>query len=170
VIGEALVAENEKSWHPVGVHLGYIYHPSPIIVPDGMPKPEDDTFGYVPTTFPGARAPHAWLAAGRSTLDLFGSGFVLLKFAAVDTAAFERAAHTRRVPLAVHDIRDAEVASLYECKLVLVRPDGHVAWRGDSAPEDALSVIDTVRGAGPRVAARRAIRSRSPSPGMRYTA
>ena len=34
-IGERLVEENEKAWHPVGVHLGYIYHPSPIVVPDG---------------------------------------------------------------------------------------------------------------------------------------
>ena len=65
VIGERLVEENEKSWHPVGVHLGYIYHPSPVVVPDGTPKPEDDTFGYRPTAFPGARAPHVWLASGR---------------------------------------------------------------------------------------------------------
>ena len=34
-IGDQLVEENEKTWHPVGVHLGYIYHPSPIVVPDG---------------------------------------------------------------------------------------------------------------------------------------
>ena len=61
-IGDALVEENEKTWHPVGVHLGYIYHPSPIVVPDGTPKPLDDTFGYRPTAFPGARAPHVWLA------------------------------------------------------------------------------------------------------------
>ena len=69
--GEQMVEEHKKSWHPVGVHLGYIYHPSPIVVPDGSPKPADDTFGYQPTTFPGARAPHVWLAPGRSTLDLF---------------------------------------------------------------------------------------------------
>jgi len=179
LIGEALVAENEKSWHPVGVHLGYIYHPSPIVVPDGTAKPEDDTFGYVPTAFPGARAPHAWLSDGRSTLDLFGDGFVLLKFAEVDTSALEDAARTRGVPLTVHRITDPEIANLYECKLVLVRPDGHVAWRQDEPPQenapqdgapqnnsapqgDALSIIDTVRGAGPRIAACRAIRYRSP--------
>ena len=62
MIGERLVEENEKTWHPVGVHLGYIYHPSPVVVPDGTRKPEDDTFGYRPTAFPGARAPHVWLA------------------------------------------------------------------------------------------------------------
>ena len=66
-IGERLVEENEKSWHPVGVHLGYIYHPSPIVVPDGTPQPADDTFGYRPTAFPGARAPHVWLAPSIQT-------------------------------------------------------------------------------------------------------
>jgi hypothetical protein len=29
---------------------------------------------------------------------------------------------------------------------VLVRPDGHVAWRGDKTPLDAATVIDRVRG------------------------
>ncbi|HLH93038.1 MAG TPA: FAD-dependent monooxygenase [Xanthobacteraceae bacterium] len=155
-IGARLVAENEKSWHPVGVHLGYIYHPSPIVVPDGTPAPADDTIGYVPTSFPGARAPHAWIAPERSILDLFGAGFVLLKFADVASDAMERAAAARRVPLAVHRIDDAAIAALYARKLVLVRPDGHVAWRGDALPPSAEALIDTVRGAGARVAARRA--------------
>jgi hypothetical protein len=86
-IGARLVEENMKSWQPTGVHLGYIYHPSPIIVPDGTPKPVDDTVGYVPTAFPGARAPHIWLEPDRSTLDLFGDGFVLLAFADVAIGA-----------------------------------------------------------------------------------
>lgn len=156
-IGARLVEENEKSWHPVGVHLGYIYHPSPIVVPDGTGKPADDTFGYQPTAFPGARAPHAWLSPGRrSTLDLFGSGFVLLNFSGAPTEAIERAAASRGVPLAVHRIDNQKVAALYRRALVLVRPDGHVAWRDDGPPADALATIDTIRGAGPRIAARRA--------------
>ena len=131
-IGERLVEENEKSWHPVGVHLGYIYHPSPIVVPDGTPVPADDTFGYQPTAFPGARAPHVWLAPQRSILDLFGDGFVLLKFGEAPTETIERAAASRGVPLAVQRIDHREAAALYGRRLVLVRPDGHVAWRGDS--------------------------------------
>jgi hypothetical protein len=39
------------------------------------------------------------------------------------------------------------IAALYERKLVLVRPDGHVAWRGDTPPADPLAVMDRVRGA-----------------------
>ena len=142
--------------------LGYIYDPSPIVVPDGTAKPEDDTIGYRPTSFPGARAPHVWLSpsdakGGRSILDLFGAGFVLLNFAGLPTAALEQAAAQRAVPLTVAPIASREAAALYEKPLVLVRPDGHVAWRGDAVPKDALALIDTVRGAGPRIAARRAL-------------
>ena len=155
-IGDRLVEENEKTWHPVGVHLGYIYHPSPIVVPDGTRKPEDDTFGYQPTAFPGSRAPHVWLAPQKSMLDLFGDGFALLKFSDVSTDTIERAAARRGVPLRIHRVEHRDAAALYGRALVLVRPDGHVAWRDDSQPLDALALIDTVRGAGPRIAARRA--------------
>ncbi|MGB6650538.1 MAG: 2-polyprenyl-6-methoxyphenol hydroxylase, partial [Xanthobacteraceae bacterium] len=155
-IGQQMVEENEKSWHPVGVHLGYIYHPSPVVVPDGSAKPADEMFGYSPTTFPGARAPHVWLAPGQSILDLFGDGFVLLQFAGTPVTAIVDAAERRGVPLKVHRIDNSHAAGLYERALVLVRPDGHVAWRGDHEPGDALAMIDTVRGAGLRIAARRA--------------
>jgi hypothetical protein len=44
-------------------------------------------------------------------------------------------------------VDEPEAAALYERKLVLVRPDGHVAWRGDTPPVDAHALIDRVRGA-----------------------
>ena len=53
---------------------------SPIIVPDGPTPPDpDDTRVYTQTSHPGCRAPHAWLGDGRSTLDLFGRHFTLLR-------------------------------------------------------------------------------------------
>lgn len=155
-VGAALESENQKVWQAVGVHLGYIYHPSPIVVPDDSEKPIDDTIGYVPTTFPGARAPHVWVAENKSILDLFGMSFVLLDFGAESTAPFEAAAEERKVPFTVHRIDNPAAASLYARKLVLVRPDGHVAWRGDATPKNAGAVIDTVRGAGLNAVARRA--------------
>ena len=151
-IGERLVEENRKTWQPVGVHLGYIYHPSPIVVPDGGAQPEDDTFGYRPTAFPGSRAPHVWLQPGRSTLDLFGDGFTLLNFTGQSTQAFEAAAAQRGVPLTVHRIEHPGAQALYDRPLVLVRPDGHVAWRGDGVA-DAPAVVDIGRGAGASSAA-----------------
>ncbi|HEY5349727.1 MAG TPA: FAD-dependent monooxygenase [Candidatus Lustribacter sp.] len=155
-MGARLVAQNEKAWHAPGAHLGHVYEPSPIVVPDGSPAPADDTVGYAPNARPGARAPHFWLDAKTSSLDLFGAGFVLLAFAEVATAALTAAAHRREVPLTVHRIESDEGAKLYERRLVLVRPDGHVAWRGDRLPDDCLTLLDTVRGAGPRIAAKRA--------------
>lgn len=155
-IGEHLVHENEKSWNPPGVHLGYIYNPSPIVVPDGTKRPPDDTVDYVPTAYPGARAPHAWLGPATSTLDLFGETFVLLNFGGSPTAGIESAARDRRVPFRVHRLFNDEAAALYGSPLVLVRPDGHVAWRGEELPRDLFGLLDTVRGAGPRIAACRA--------------
>jgi hypothetical protein len=139
-----------RVWYRWGMHLGYIYEGSPIIAPDRTPLPPDDTYGYQPTARPGARAPHALLADGRSILDLFGRGFVLLRFdKAASADGLADAARACGLPLAVVDIADPAIAALYEKRLVLVRPDGHVAWRGDEAPRDGAALIDRVRGAGP---------------------
>jgi 2-polyprenyl-6-methoxyphenol hydroxylase-like FAD-dependent oxidoreductase len=137
-----------------GVTVGYSYAGSPVIVSDGTPAPPESPTRYTPSTRPGARAPHAWLSDGRSVLDLFGEGFTLLRFAAEvepGTALID-VARERGVPLNVVDIADIAIARLYERRLVLVRPDGHVAWRGDRC--DNGDVIDVVRGAGTHAAAR----------------
>jgi hypothetical protein len=87
---------------------------------------------------------------GRSTLDLFGREFVLLRFGghegAIDAQPAIDAAAAAAMPLRLIDIDDAAIATLYARRLVLVRPDGHVAWRGDRLPEDVAALIDRVRG------------------------
>jgi 2-polyprenyl-6-methoxyphenol hydroxylase-like FAD-dependent oxidoreductase len=123
------------------VKMDYGYDASPICVADGAPAGPA-------AARPGARAPHAWLADGRSTLDLFGDGFVLLCFGGTDgrAAPLIRAAAQRGVPLRAVAIDDPAIASLHGAALVLVRPDAHVAWRGDdAAAPDAI--IDRARGA-----------------------
>ena len=86
-------------------------------------------------------------ADGRSTLDLFGHGFTLLCFDEdVDTAPLIEAATERRVPLKLEIVDNDGTANLYKNRLVLVRPDGHVAWRGDSLPKDAGALIETIIG------------------------
>ncbi len=139
-----------RMFRTLGVQLGYRYEGSAVCVPDGTPAPPDDAGEYLPTARPGSRAPHAWLAEGRSTLDLYGRGFTLLRLGedAPDEAALAAAAKARAMPLSVVDIAKPDIAALYEKKLVLVRPDGHVAWRGDALPGDALALVDRVRGAG----------------------
>ena len=148
-MGEAIVSSQTSVYLTDGTALGYVYEPSPVCWSDGTPAPPHSIGDYRPTTRPGARAPHAWLPDGRSTLDLFGRGFVLLRLGdgAPDCAAIEAAFAHRRVPLTVVAIADARVCELYERRFVLVRPDGHVAWRGDTMPDDPLAVVDRVRGA-----------------------
>jgi 2-polyprenyl-6-methoxyphenol hydroxylase-like FAD-dependent oxidoreductase len=133
-----------------GIELGYRYENSPICVSDGTPPPVLDHGLYVPSTWPGARAPHVWLEDGRSTLDLFGKGFTLLVLSSIPTAttAFTTAAKKIRLPLEVVALDEPSVRETYERPVVLVRPDGHVAWRGDSAPDNPAAIIDHVRGAG----------------------
>ena len=133
----------------LGLQIGYAYENSPICVADGTSPPPDDPAIYVPNARPGARAPHVWLEDGSSILDLFGRGFVLLRFpGAPAPAALLAAAERPSLPLTIADIDSSEAAALYERRLVLVRPDGHVAWRGDDVPGDAGMLIDRVRGAG----------------------
>lgn len=148
-IGKQIDEETALSFRADGIVFGYTYAPSPIVVPDGTPAPPSSMTEYVPSTWPGARAPHVPLPDGRSTLDLFGRGFVLLCLGADagDTAPLEKAAADKGVPLAVEHIDDETASRLYQCSFVLVRPDGHVAWRGNSLPGDPASLMDAVRGA-----------------------
>ncbi|MGA2393213.1 MAG: FAD-dependent monooxygenase [Candidatus Lustribacter sp.] len=135
--------------HTENLRLGYCYEPSPICVSDGTQRPPVESKQFIPVARPGTRAPHAWIGEGRSIIDLFGNGFVLLRLGAAPpplTALIE-AAEGRGVPLQVVDLGDPQIAALYERRLVLVRPDGHVAWRGDTLTADSLALIDRVRGA-----------------------
>jgi 2-polyprenyl-6-methoxyphenol hydroxylase-like FAD-dependent oxidoreductase len=151
-VGREFSETMRREWFTLGAHLGYRYENSPICWPDGTAAPPDDPRAYVPTARPGHRAPHAFLADGRSTLDLFGRGFALIGFGAdaAEAAPLLEAARKCHLPLTFTAITEPHIAALYQRKFVLVRPDGHVAWRGDRMPEDALCVIDVVRGAADR--------------------
>jgi 2-polyprenyl-6-methoxyphenol hydroxylase-like FAD-dependent oxidoreductase len=156
-VGDQMNAMLASEWHSFGVAMGYRYDASPIVVPDGAPATPDEPGEYVQTARPGHRAPHAWLADGRSVIDLFGDGFTLLRLGfAGDVTPLTAAAADRGVPLRVIAVDDPAIARLYERQLVLVRPDGMVAWRADSLPGDAPALIATVTGnarsaAGPEV-------------------
>ena len=148
-IGTELSAALQQEWTSTGVALGYRYEGSPLIVPDDTPEPPDPAQTYHQTARPGHRAPHAWLGDGRSTIDLFGNGYVLLRFeAAIDAGAIVVAARDRGIDLQVVDIDVPEIAQLYECALALVRPDAHVCWRSNAAPDgaEAARVITVVAG------------------------
>ncbi|WP_419198048.1 hypothetical protein [Nocardia vinacea] len=61
-----------------------------------------------------------------------------------------RAAADRAVPIDVLDLPSAEAAERYGRRLILVRPDQHIAWRGDTAPAQPTVLVDRIRGAGPK--------------------
>lgn len=141
----------DSGWLSVPEHmkLQYCYDDSPVCVPDGSPTVVADPRLFIPTTRPGTRAPHAWLNQERSILDLFGDGFVLLQLGAnpPDVTQLLEAATVRGVPFRQVAIADQAIATLYETRLVLVRPDGHVAWRGNKCSANIEAVVDRVRGA-----------------------
>ncbi|HYP83693.1 FAD-dependent oxidoreductase [Variovorax sp.] len=149
-----LVAEHKtREFHSLGIVLGCRYQASPVIAyDDGTPPPEDPS-AYVPSSFPGCRAPHAWLAArdepGASLFDRLGRDFTLLALGEPDDdtekAWIDRAGRTG-VPLTLLRIDDAQVHALYGCRYALIRPDQHIAWRGDHLPSpDALMAQVTGR-------------------------
>lgn len=130
------------------IHFGLRYRSPAIIEDPGVPvrdgKPDA---AWRPGSEPGYRAAHAWWDATTSTLDLFGRAFVLLCFTDHDgLGGLRRAFAERGVPLTVRNGGGPEIARLYERRFVLVRPDGHVAWRGDEPPRDPAALVDTVRG------------------------
>ncbi|MGH6769626.1 MAG: FAD-dependent monooxygenase [Xanthobacteraceae bacterium] len=148
-VGATLGRDLGRMGRSDGLQLGHRYEDSPICLADGTPPDPDDPEVFVPSARPGARAPHAWLRDGRSILDLFGHGFVLLRFGpdAPEGSALESAAAKAGVPLKAVAIAEPHVQQLYGRRLVLVRPDGHVAWRGDQMPADGNLVIEAIRGA-----------------------
>ncbi|MGW7210676.1 FAD-dependent monooxygenase [Streptomyces sp. NPDC054837] len=146
-MGELIRRSRGKEFRCTGIQLGYRYSASPICVPDGTPEPPDEPDAYVPSTWPGCRAPHAWLPDGSSVLDHFGRGFVLVVSGSADPSPLLEAAHQQGVPLTVLRLTEPAAARPYERPLVLVRPDGHVGWRGEQAPADPVAVLDRLRGA-----------------------
>ncbi|MCW6530773.1 FAD-dependent oxidoreductase [Sphingomonas sp. MMSM20] len=129
-----------------GVELGYRYRHSPIVCAEGD-EPGWTARDYVPSTWPGARAPHVFLEDGTAIFDLFGPWFTLLRFTDASAEPLLDAARLRNVPVELLDVRDEKAHAIYERDFILIRPDQHVAWRGNVMPDDPLAVVDRVRGA-----------------------
>jgi 2-polyprenyl-6-methoxyphenol hydroxylase-like FAD-dependent oxidoreductase len=130
--------EQRKSNEMVGAELGYRYLGSPLVWPEPGEPPADDVLRYIPTTWPGARLPHVWLDDGSAMQDRFGEGYTLLRLGGTraDVAPLERAFRALGAPFATLDVPDAPARDVYGCDLILVRPDLHVAWRGNRPPEE----------------------------------
>ena len=141
----------KQEWFTLGFHLGYRYDGSPIIWPDGTPAPPLEIVDLYPDRAPG-RPRAARLAAGRP---LDARPVRPRVHAAAVGPRMRRDGERMRAAAAQAPAcrctssisSNRTIAELYQRRLVLVRPDGHVAWRADAEPEDARAVIDVVRGA-----------------------
>jgi 2-polyprenyl-6-methoxyphenol hydroxylase-like FAD-dependent oxidoreductase len=138
--------EQRKSNDMIGAELGYRYIGSPVIWPEAGEGPAHEFMRYEPTTWPGARLPHLWLADGTALHDRIGEGYTLLRLGApqADSAPLARAFATYAAPFTVLDIGEAHSREIYGYDLLLLRPDLHVVWRGNRFDDPAkLAAIAT---------------------------
>lgn len=141
--------EQRKTNEMTGAELGYRYQGSPIIV-DEPGGPELNFMEYVPTSWPGARLPHIWLENGDPIQDRIGAGagYTLLRLggATADTSGLARAFDALGAPFQMLDIEGQAPRELYGCDLLLLRPDMHIAWRGNSAHPEPQRLAAIVTG------------------------
>jgi 2-polyprenyl-6-methoxyphenol hydroxylase-like FAD-dependent oxidoreductase len=140
--------EQPKSNEMIGAELGYRYVDSPIVcdIPGG---PEHSFRVYEPTTWPGARLPHVWLGDGMPVQDQIPfAGYTLLRLGGgeADGSQLEKAMRARGAPLTLLEVSDELARDIYGYDLILVRPDLHVVWRGNRAPEHAGEIAAIATG------------------------
>jgi 2-polyprenyl-6-methoxyphenol hydroxylase-like FAD-dependent oxidoreductase len=130
--------EQRKVTDMIGAELGYRYVGSPLIAAEPGAGPEQDFLKYVPTTWPGARLPHVWLDDAAAVQDRigYGHGYTLLRLGRTqaDTSPLQRAFAALGAPLQVLELADERPRDVYGHDLLLLRPDLHIAWRGNEAP------------------------------------
>ncbi|WP_432826724.1 FAD-dependent monooxygenase [Dactylosporangium sp. CA-092794] len=142
-----LLDEQGQHVNAIRMDLGFTY-PPPAALAGELESDAGAGEEFRPDAVPGRRAPHAWIdVAGqrRSTLDLFDTGFVLFVGSQAsgwrDTAAALGRGDLVRVasPGDTFKAEDDEFERAYRLAphgAILVRPDGHVAWRADAPPAD----------------------------------
>ena len=148
-VGARTAAAKLREFNTLGVVLGYRYSGSPVIAQEEGESPLHDFINYVPSSRPGHLAPHAWLHDGSSLYDHFGQGFTLLdsgRNVTADVDGAHRAAHEAGVPLTVIRPSEPGLPGLYPTRFTLIRPDQHVAWRGNEWPQDGAALLRRVTG------------------------
>ncbi|MCW3014551.1 MAG: putative phenol monooxygenase [Solirubrobacterales bacterium] len=136
------------------IELGYDYYAGGAVVQDGSPAPERDPFGleYEQTTRPGHRLPHAWVTRAGDRVDthsLLRPGAFLLLCAEPASSWIDAArelAEELDIEIAVEALERSEQAwgrlpGHDGVEAVLVRPDGHVAYRASSGGVEAADVL-----------------------------
>ena len=146
-IGKQVYDINAPQFACEGLNFGYYYDDSPIIQYDGSQAPSYGMGSHTPSSVPGCRMPHFWIDDDTSLYDALGQDYTLVSFdAAVSVDALVEAARARGFPLSVLNCEAPETSEWLQTRLILVRPDRHVAWRGDALPDDIDQLLDLLTG------------------------
>jgi hypothetical protein len=145
--GRKLFELNVKQYCCAGLNFGYFYDQSPIIAYDEESHPSYTINEFTSTTVPGCRAPHFWLPNGQSFYDILGLEFTLLRLdQTINIKAFQDLASQNHIPIKLIDLNSAWVDSAYRHKLFLIRPDQHIAWRGNDLSIDSNHLLRIITG------------------------
>lgn len=146
-ISKSFIVNHGRMHGMRGAEYGYSYAGSGIILTEPGSVEDWDRDVYTPHTRPGVRIPHMWLRDGRALQDVAGDWFTLLDLSTQsETAAVEAAFRASGVPLSVLKLDEPHMREVYGASLLLLRPDLHVAWRGDAEPGDAEQMVAQVTG------------------------
>ncbi|MGY3443546.1 FAD-dependent monooxygenase [Bradyrhizobium sp. USDA 4473] len=136
------INDMDNHLHSIGQNLGHNYEEGAVI-PDGTVTKALNSRYYTPTDRPGARFPHMWLEPSRkkSTLDWFDKEFTVVTgpLGGEWLEAGKQVSEKIRLPLSLKQLPSADPADGFQLGMrgaVLVRPDGHVAWRMPWLPSD----------------------------------
>ncbi|MEI7428087.1 MAG: FAD-dependent monooxygenase [Betaproteobacteria bacterium] len=142
--GKRIELSKIREFYTLGIILGYRYEHSPVIEYDGLPYAPSDYINYVPSSRAGCLAPHAWLNDGTSLYDHFGAGLTLL-VSDVDTddqaQELLASATNEGIPLKILRPSESGIGNLYPHRFTIIRPDQHVAWRGDDLPKNHAAFL-----------------------------
>ena len=153
--GQDLYNLNVQQYCCAGLNFGYFYDQSPVMVYDEEKAPDYSMGGFTASTVPGCRAPHFWLAEGRSLYDELGKGYTLLCFKANEESSVDcltKAAAEAGMPLKILTVSDTlNVPAEYKHAFVMVRSDAHTVWRGhELAPSSAQQLVAALCGLSPQ--------------------
>jgi len=156
---ERAMRSNNKDWqrfwlqdfdnhiHSIGLSLGFRYDEGAVI-PDGTAAMPVNPRFYRPTDRPGSRFPHYWLDAPRtqSTLDWFDRDVTLVTspLGGHWMEAARSLCQRSKIALKTRQLEGHHFGDALQMGFtgaVLVRPDGHVAWRIPYAPADPVGAL-----------------------------
>ena len=144
--GQMLYDLNVRQYCCSGLNFGYYYDQSPIIHYDDEQAPDYDMNAFKSSTVPGCRLPHFWLEDGSSLYDRLGADYSLVVFdPSLNLDDLQNTAEDLKIPLAILKLAESAPENMgYKNKMILVRPDQHVAWRGDVLPSDLKAFLEFV--------------------------